>query len=115
MIDFIVATDKLRSLETSNDVAEFLFHQGVKAVPEKGAKCAVSQWLSDATGRSVFTTYDEIVVVEVEEDQDSFRRDGVEEVVVMTPAMTKFVRDFDNLRHPKLIDWDGVKRLNPHI
>lgn len=115
MIDFIVATDKLRSLETSHEVAAFLYQQGVKAVPEKGAKCAISQWVSDVTGRPVFTTYEEILVVDVEDDADSFRHGEAEEIVDMTPAMTKFVRDFDNKLHPHLIDWDGVKRLNPSI
>lgn len=94
MIDFDVAMDKLCSLDSANDIAEFLRGQGVKGIRISPNSCPIASWVQSTTG------LEHVVAV-----PDSVYAWGAEEGKLtrqVTPMMTDFMHAFDIGRYADL-------------
>lgn len=96
MIDFGVAYDKLASLESSQEIADFFVSQNVKALPRWANQCAISQWMLNTTGKATSTT-----VVDICDVKDFVK-------YPTTDAMKNFIADYDLDRYPELVDTNHV-------
>lgn len=98
MIDFQVAYDKLAGLETSEDIADLFKGYGVQAVKGRSDMCAISAWLMDQTGLDIMTNYGGVYIINVDGNTIVNVIDKREN----TPAMRKFVGEFDLGYYPDL-------------
>jgi hypothetical protein len=121
MIDFGVAYDKLASLDCAEDIADFLTHQGVKAVPNSGHSCAISQWMKDVTGGTIWTAYQKVMLGEDESFVDNlaavYEKDAIESYET-TSAMKIFISKFDRGDFPELVDeiqWAEYEKLEAEM
>lgn len=105
MIDFRVAYDKLFQFETVEELADFFHGEGIHAIPGNGQRCAISQWMTQTTGRPVFTSYFHIDLAPKVVD-NCVIYGTQEDTVDITPTMCAFARKFDNMEFPDLVDWN---------
>jgi hypothetical protein len=100
MIDFTVAYDKLSSLETADEIAQFLVSQGVKARRSDPSSCAVSEWMKGQTGLSIRTNFGSIRAVKEDIDRIPFTIEGTEHSHNL--ALSDFIFKFDRGDYPEL-------------
>jgi hypothetical protein len=105
MIDFSVAYDKLAQFQTADELADFFRSEGLKAVPQSGTSCAISQWMTKTTGDLVYTTYYDINFKPEMASETMMKFGQVEAIESNTPAMAEFARKFDNGQYPDLVDF----------
>lgn len=94
MIDFTVAFDKSAQFETADEMAEYLKDCGIKARTMVTGLCAISVWMTQQTGFHNITGL---------EYTTSHGVRGVH-TINLTDAMKKFVRKFDQLGYPELLE-----------
>lgn len=95
MIDFTVAVDKLRSLETPDEIAAFLTHQGVVGEVGRVESCPIANWVSSVTGRTVTVIHGEVNAhISGTLDWDTEPN---------SKAMKEFIYSFDAENYPALI------------
>ena len=112
MIDFLVAYDKLASLESADEIANLMLDYGVKAVPSDSQSCAVSVWMTEQTGLAVATNCSvvrEVAMLTAEEVEWDYTGLGYKDIPdtpnfkAHTPAMREFIDKFDTRKYPNLI------------
>lgn len=101
---------KLTGLATSNDIAEFMVEQGVRALPGNAMSCAIAVYISNETGLKVRVDRNAIAVLHPDGDQRmGYSNKGVwcEENYVNvgchTEAMKSFLWKFDHYYYADLV------------
>ena len=104
MIDFGVAYDKLAQFETSDEIAEFLKFEGVKAKVGDTRSCAISVWMKNITGLGIRTNFSSVRAVDETQMIGSRNIEGLERS--LTVVLRTFVSKFDNGWYPELLQED---------
>lgn len=106
MIDFHVARDKLLQFETADEIAEFLFEQGVKGTRALSTSCAIANWMTETTGIGVAVNQIEMW----ESYNGAVVNYGGLVLHRHSDAISSFVIKFDEGHYPELIaDPDDAK------
>jgi hypothetical protein len=99
MIDPSVLVDKLNSMESTCEIADFLYHQDIAGNREDSLTCVISQWISRESGRTV-TTARQIKVWNNWDEINCYCAQRFE----VTEAVWQFIRQFDDGQHPHLVN-----------
>lgn len=91
MIDFGVAFDKLASMETADDIANYFRAEGIQGIRVRHDACPIANWMSMQTGRRISAAD---VIVDLHDCQ---LRESA------TPAMREFMEKFDTDQYPDLV------------
>lgn len=107
MIDFQVAFDKLASLESADEIADFFRYEGIKAVPANSRACAITVWMEKQTGLNIATNSVVTRPVDVVLGNDGCP--DYKEILGapyqhLTPTMAEFVFRFDCDHYPDLVE-----------
>lgn len=94
-MDFDVAYDKLASLQTVWDVADFLIDQGCKGIPCRAFKCPISQY---------FKMNNHVVAASDKIRHYDWNKAEMVEDRPLTDSMQQFIHDFDHGKIPELIE-----------
>lgn len=95
MIDFHVAYEKLASLQSCEDLADFFRHQGIKGTRQHAELCPITEWMTQQTGLNIRTNTMTVRAVRDVERGVALARtiEGTDRE--HTPAMASFVINFD--------------------
>lgn len=93
---------KLADLQTADEIRDFLVTEGVQAVPGNATKCAIAEYLFQASGQVVGVTRKSTVVL-----ADKWAR-GIGK---HTEAMSEFVIRFDHYQYPELVAEEKLGRI----
>lgn len=94
MIDFGVAFDKLASMNTADEIADYFRYEGITGYPTSHVSCPIANWMSQQTGGKVSVAD---VVVDLLASPENLK------VLETTGAMLAFIRKFDSLDYPDLL------------
>lgn len=107
MIDFGVCMDKLISLETPDELAEFFMGQQIKGRTTHPNKCPIAKWIQQSTGYdNVASVPDTIFVwngLPQFRDRDKAATYDHQERNT-TPVIKAFMKSFDQGNYSDLVD-----------
>jgi hypothetical protein len=99
--------DKLVSHGDKRHIAAFFEQEGIKGIQSSQSSCAVAAYLYREAGRAVSVTGRTIEWCEFTPHPDSILCDKVEVCTAVTPpAVTSFIRAFDQGVFPELLEGD---------
>jgi hypothetical protein len=101
MIEIGVLVDKLNSMETPKEIAEFLMSQGIKGQKSSARQCPISTWISRESGRVASTVLG--AVFELEIGNPSHMKDRFD----LSETVDEFIMAFDKRQYPSLISDEG--------
>lgn len=114
MIDPGVAYDKLASMESADEIAEFFHDQGVQGTPCSASRCAISEWVRQSTTHDVSTGTAGIIVLRsnTAENTGTAVWYNTAENWPLTEPMKDFIHKFDRGEYPAISrphPWSGAR------